>query len=266
MGQPGIGVDIGDLRRPPKDALRIAADLAFRVVELPTVAGDLAPKNLSSSGRRHLLRLVSGLGLQVAALRGDMPGVRLTDPRTVDELVERTCQVLDLAKDLGVGVVTASAGAMTHPETMDPSPQAMAALQRIGEFADSRGLCYAIRPTSDSGDRIIRVLDELRCPSIGVCLDPAEMVMSGANPLSGIERYIDKIRLLHARDATCGTSERSGHETPIGDGEVDLVGVFAVLSAVDYRGPYVLRRTDLRDPITELQKAREAITAMLPPG
>ena len=43
----------------------------------------------------------------------------------------------------------------------------------------SRGVIYAMRPSRDFGDRLVGVLDALRCPSIHVGLDPAAMVMSG---------------------------------------------------------------------------------------
>ncbi|GAG18117.1 unnamed protein product, partial [marine sediment metagenome] len=236
MSKPDIGVDVDDFRLPTKESLRKAADLAFRTVELATVAGDVAPSNLSSSGRRHLFRYVDGLGLRLAALVGDMPRLRLTDAHTVDERVERTCRILDLAADLNVPLVTASTGALTHPETGEPSVEAVSALRRIGEYADLRGIAYALRPSYDSGERIVRVLDELRCPSIRVCLDPAAMVMTGANPLSRIEQFVEQVALLHARDSTAGLAERTGHETRLGEGEVDLVGVLAVLDAAEYRG------------------------------
>lgn len=264
MQRPDIGVDVGDFRLPTKDALRQAADLSFHAIEMPTVAGDVAPRNLSSSGRRHLSRLVGGFGLRLSALRSDITGTRLTDPGTVDERVERTCEVIDLAKDLGVGIVTASTGALTHPDTGDPSPHAIDALRRIGEFAEVRGVSYAIRPSRDSGDRIVRVLDELACPAISVCLDPAELAMSGANPLAGIERYIEQISLMHARDATTGRADCAGRETPLGEGEVNLLGLLAVLSAAEYAGPYILRRADSQDPVADIQRAREILAGWLP--
>lgn len=266
MSEPRIGVDVDDFRLRPREALRRAADLDFHVVELATVAGDLAPWNLSSSGQRHLLRYVDGLGLHMAALVADLPGLRLTDPRTVDERVERTCRILQLATDLKVPVVTASAGMLTHPDTGEPSEAAIEALKRIGEYADLRGITYSLRPSGDSGERIVRVLDELSCPSIGICLDPAATVMNGVNPLTVIERSPDQIRLMHARDATAGLSERAGHETRFGEGEVDLIGVLAALEAADYAGPYILRRTDSQTPLADIQDARDVLTRLLPPA
>ncbi len=266
MERPDIGVDVGDFRLAPKGALRLAADLSFRVIEIPTVSGDLAPRKLSSSGRRHLARLVDGLGLHMAALRGDMAGIRLTDPRTVDQRIARTCEVIELARDLGVGVVTASTGALTHPETGEPSSHAIDALRRIGEFADACGVSYAIRPTRDAGDRMVKVLDELACPAITVCLDPAELLMNGANPLSGIDRYVEQISLMHARDGTAGRADGAGRETPLGEGDVDMVGLLAALSAADYPGPYILRSADSQDPVADIQRARGTLTGWLPPG
>ena len=112
-----IGVNVDDLHLPVKDALRQAAELRFHTVELPAVAGDVTPRSLSLSGRRHLARYVEGLGLGMASLAADMPALRLTDSRTADERVARTCEIIDLAKDLKVPIVTASVGALTHPET-----------------------------------------------------------------------------------------------------------------------------------------------------
>ncbi len=266
MSQPDVGVNVGDFRLPTKEALRRAADLAFRSIELPTVEGDLAPSNLLNSGRRHLSRLIEGLGLRAAALAGDMPGLRLTDPRTVDERLEKTCGVLELAKDLGVPVVTASAGALTHPESGEPSLQAVDALRRIGEFADLRGVVYALRPTYGSSDLIARVLDELCCPSIGVCLDPAAMVMTGASPLSGFEHLAGRIQLVYARDASAGHAERTGSETALGEGDVDLVGILAMLDMADYSGSYILRRMDSQTPVADLARARDVFQRLLSPA
>ena len=258
-----LGVDVDDLHLPIKDAFRKAAELKFNVVELPAVMGEAAPRNLSSSGRRHLARYVEGLGLGVAALAADMPALRLTDTSTVDERVARTCEIIDLAKDLSVKIVTAAVGALTHPETGGPSSPAVEALRRIGEYADTRGVAYAIRPTHDSGDRVARVLDELSCPSIQIGLDPAAMVMSGVNPFDALKRFADRVALLHVRDATTGLTHRPGREARFGEGDVDFVGILAMLEVAEYRGTFIVRRTESPRPIPEIQAARDAVVRML---
>ena len=259
-----IGVNVDDIGLPVKEALRKAAELAFRAVEVPTVAGNLAPANLSASGRRHLSRYADSLGLRIAALAADVPGLRLTDPQTVSERVARTCRIIELAADLGVPVVTASIGAVTHAETGEPSALAVEALREIGEFADSRGTIYAIRPSCDSDERLARVFDEVRCPSIGVGHDPAALVMAGVNPISIIGRFADQIPLVHVRDGTVGGADRAGRETRLGEGDVDLASVLAALGAADYTGPYVIRRTDSQSAIADIQHGRDVLAGMLP--
>ncbi|MGD2110240.1 MAG: sugar phosphate isomerase/epimerase family protein [Phycisphaerae bacterium] len=265
MSRPELGINVQDLQLPTKTALEKAAELDFRAIELPTVAGQLAPSNLSKSGRRHLSHLVSSLGLRLAALVADAPQLRLTDPQTVDQRVELTASVLGLASDLKVPTVTAAVGALTHPETKTPSPLAVEALKTIGEAADARGVFFCLRPSYDSGDRIVRVLDELRCPSLGVCVDPAEQVMHGANPFDSIDRFVEQVRLIHVRDGTAGLSDRTGHETRLGEGDVDLVGLLAILDAADYQGPHIIRRTDSQNPARDLSDARETLKHLLPP-
>src|SRR5262245_53527584 len=129
MERARLGVDLQDLRRDAKSALRLAAEMEFRGVELPAAHGETTPQELSPSGRRHLQRMAADLGLSFSALTADFPGLRLSDARSIDERVERTCAILDLAADLGVPVVTAGVGALTHPQTGEPSDVAVEALR-----------------------------------------------------------------------------------------------------------------------------------------
>lgn len=263
MSESRIGVDVDDFRLAPKVALRRASELRFRSVEMATVAGDVSASNLSSSGRRHLVRYVEGLGLAFSSLVADFPGIRLTDPRTVDERVAGTLEVIDLAADMRVPVVTAGVGALTHPETGEPSPLAMEALRRIGEAADARGVLYALRPSYDSGDRLADVLGEIRCPALRVGLDPAALVMSGVDPVRVAERLAGDVCLFHARDASIGGRDRGGTEMRLGEGEVDFTGVLGVLEEMDFSGDYILRRRDSNTPVEDIRAAKDVLARLL---
>lgn len=252
-----FGIDLDDLRIGVKDGLRAAAELEFPIVEFGAVRGDATPETLTPSGRRHLRRYAADLGLTLSALTADLPGYRLTDSAAVDERVHCTRGVLELAREIGVPVVATGVGMLTHPETGEPSPVAMGALRALGEFADSRGVVLALRPSGDSAERIGRVLKELSCPAIRVCADPAASIMHGVNPLSLFERIPDRLALVHARDGTCGGGESSGRETTMGEGEVDWRSVAAALNDADYTGGIILRRTDAQRPRNDLAAARE---------
>ncbi len=266
MSGPVVGVDLDDFRTETKAAMRLAAELKFRAIEVATVEGELSPSNLGASGRRHFVRLAGGMGLRLAALVADMRHQPLSHPATVDERVARTCAVLDLARDMGVPRVTAGVGLLTNPDGGEPNATALEALRRIGEHADARGVAYAIRPALDSGSRLAGVLDALSCPAIRVCLDPAAMVMQGVNPLASVEQWIEHACMLHVRDGTAGLDEHAGHETPLGQGDVDLIGVLATLDVADIAAPYILRRRDAARPADDLAAARDTLYELLPPG
>ncbi len=263
MTAPQLGIDLQDLRTDAKSALRQAAQMEFRAVELPAAEGETTPQTLSPSGRRHLQRLVADLGLNMSALSADFPGLRLSDSRAIDERVERTCAILDLAADMSVPVVTSGVGALTHPQTGEPSDVAVSALRRIGEFADSRDRVFAIRPSHDTVERLSAVLAAVGCPWIRIGLDPAAMLMSGINPLATMQQMGQQVSLVHIRDGVPGHPDHPGQETRLGEGEVDFRGLLSSLNDWEYSGPLILRRTDSAAPAADLASAREFLRRMM---
>jgi sugar phosphate isomerase/epimerase len=199
----------------------------------------------------------------MAALTAEIAGTRLTDPCTVTERVERTCEIIDLARELGAPIVTAAAGALTRPESGEPSEACLAGLRGIGERADARGVLYAVRPSHDKPDRFRGLLDALRCSSLRIGLDPAAIIMSGVSPVAYLERLVDQVVLIHARDATAGLDDRPGCETVFGKGEVDFVAIVASLCGADYRGPYIARRHDSQRPVDDLAAALSSLCQFL---
>ncbi|MCO6438233.1 MAG: sugar phosphate isomerase/epimerase [Phycisphaerae bacterium] len=261
-----VGVDLDDLRLPLKTAMAAASELDLRSVEFATVRGELAPRNLSSSGRRHLAKLARDVGLSIEALTADLPGLRFHDPETVDERITRTCEVIELAAEMRVPVVTAVVGSLGKGESPGAEAMVLQALQQVGGVADARGVTFAIRPARDGADEVATLLKRLGCPSVRVGLDPAALVMHGMNPLKIIEWAARDIALLHARDATAGRVDRPGHESPLGEGEVDLAGVMACLAAADYGGPMIIRRTQSANPRNDIARASAIVRGLLPSG
>ena len=259
-----IGLDVGDLRLPVKPALQTASQLNVRAIELPAVEGDVSPRALSSSGRRHLRHYLAGLGLELTALGADVPHTRLTDAVTSGDRVERTLEIIELAAALGVPTVTAAAPALTHPDTGAPAEVALAALAQIADRADLCRVQYALRPHADRAPELARLLRQLDCPYLKLCVDPAALVMSGVNPVAVVEQLPDAVTLAHARDGTVGRDGRLGVETRLGEGEVDLVGFWDALREAGYRGPHIVRRTEAAAPAAELAEAVSWLRERLP--
>lgn len=264
-----LGCDLDDLRLDVKSAARQAASMRFRVVEVGAATGEVSPERLSQSGRRHFVRFLEQQGLKLVSLSADMPHHRFTDPASADHRVEHTRRILDMAREMGVTCVSASVGAWAHPESGDPSPVALEALSRIGDAADYFGVRFALRPSYDAGDRLVTLLNRMNCPSMRVCLDPAAIVMTGGNPLAGVERWIERLALVHARDATAGAIDRAtaeghaGRETRLGEGDVDFVGLLSTLRDAEYHEPFIVRRGDAGSPVDDISHDRDVLAQWL---
>ena len=141
-----LGVDVGDLRMPIRDAIRTAAQLDFRAIELPAASGETTPQQLDQSARRHLARFVANHGLTLASLTADVPDTQFTDPASVERRLDHTRRIMELAAALHVPIVSASAGALIDPASGEPKPLVVEALTRVAEHADATGAIYALRP------------------------------------------------------------------------------------------------------------------------
>ncbi|MGL5094558.1 MAG: sugar phosphate isomerase/epimerase family protein, partial [Planctomycetia bacterium] len=90
-----VGVRLESFGLPVKEGLVVAARLGVEGVQFDAV-GELAPGELSQTGRRHLLRLATTVGLKVAAL--NLPFRRGFDVLDrLDQRVAATKAALQLA-------------------------------------------------------------------------------------------------------------------------------------------------------------------------
>ncbi|MBN1512312.1 MAG: sugar phosphate isomerase/epimerase [Phycisphaerae bacterium] len=262
MPKPLLGVHVHDFRTDPKSGLQRAARLGFGSVELRTLEGDLAPRNLSPSGRRHLLRYVRDLGLNLAALDADFGASAFADPARVDACISATVEVLALARELGVPVVTGCVGRLAR-DAADQQEAVLAALRAVGERADTIGTVFAVTSACNSPEMIRGLVDTLDCASIRICADPGALAMEGYDPQAAAELLADRVILSHARDGLMGSSDRGGREVPLGQGDVNWLRYLMTLSTAGYTGPQILRRTDSQRPEEDLAAAKAVLEERL---
>ena len=117
-------------------------------------------------------------------------------------------------------------------------------------------LCYEIHPGEDlhDGASFERFLDAVdHHPRANILFDPSHFVLQQLDYLDFIDRYHDRIRMFHVKDAEFNPNGRSGVyggyqdwvERPgrfrsLGDGQVDFKSIFSKLTQYDYSGWAVL--------------------------
>lgn len=250
MARHKIGAVVESLRLPIKEAVRVAATLGIEGVQVDAV-GDLSPETLSATGRREFRHRLRSVGLELAAL-----GCPLRHPlyhlERHEARVRHVLQTLSMAYDLGARVVTTFSG--TIPNADDPARAILTdTLERLGSHGERVGATLALAAGAEPPQVLADYLRTFRCGGLGVLVDPASLLMRRLEPLEALRVFKEQLVLLHARDAVPERPDRLAEEVPLGQGDVDWLGVLGALEEIDYRGWLVIRRGQSLDPAADIR-------------
>ena len=117
-------------------------------------------------------------------------------------------------------------------------------LSEIGKQSADLGVPVAyhnhMHSLGERPDEVDRILDAADSRYVKLLLDVAHFVEGGGDPVKAIEKYRDRLLLLHIKDVQT-VSPGIGSKNPyrfveLGRGRVDLPAVFAALERVKFRG------------------------------
>jgi len=261
--RPPIGVRINDYRADVRTGLLLASRQAFTAVEIGTEHGEIAPDQLSQSGRRHLARTVANGGLVLAAVARESRGGGLFDPARVDEEVARAIQAVRMAADVGAPIFSHAVGALADVAD-DRKSNVLSALRTISAEAERVGAIYAVRAGLIAPDKLSGLLAEAQEPWLQIAIDPGALLMAGYDPAGALAAGSERVALAYVRDATRGKAAHPGIETALGEGGLDLHAYLAGLNGRGYHLAPILRRATCTDPASALAADRAVLAAYLP--
>lgn len=283
-----IGVIVDSFRLPLREGLKKAKEIGAEGVQMYAVAGEMAPENLSADQRKELKSFIADLGLEISALVGDLGGHGLSVAEENVINIPRSKEIMDLAVDLGVPVVTTHIGVVPKDGPANPRYAVMqTACRELAEYGDSVGATFAIETGPETCADLKAFIDSLGARGVRVNLDPANLVMvTGDDPVAGTRALGDLIVHTHAKDGVMkkqtdpqiiydffaeggiGDLRLSDYflETPLGEGDVDFPGWLAALRDIGFDGFLTIEREVGDDPETDIRKAvaflKELMAAM----
>ena len=267
-----IGAMTVSFRKPFRESLETCAKLGVDGVQIWATdityynpdrpVGELDPDTLTESGRKDLLAMLERLGLEISALCGDL-GRGFVKPDHLEEDVAKTKRMMDMARSLGVSVLTSHIG--TVPEDpSDPGYQTLqGALEEIGAHGDKIGVYLATETGPESGAALAQFLDGLKAQSIKANYDPANLVMRGFDPLQGVYDLRDYIVHTHAKDGVRRNEEGRPREVPLGQGEVPWPKYLQALREIGYDGFLTIEREVGEDPGADIAAAAKFLRDQL---
>jgi sugar phosphate isomerase/epimerase len=254
---PQISVCLDDLQIDVKSAMDRARILGFRAIDVGATTGALSAGELSQTGRRHLLKHLSDLGLRLGSLRGPTAGPAYWDPLQGEQRLETMRGVVGLAHALGVNVVSTTLGPMSADPHDDKVHRAKEAMGVLADLADRSGVAVAVEPWGMHSATLGRMIGEIGCPLLTACCDSGAMLMQGDDPHRVAESLGGRIQLVRARDAVSGTRQTLGHEVAQGEGDLDVPQFLSSLMEAGYKGDVVLSRTAGEHAAADLKRAKE---------
>ena len=236
MGKISIGMNLEATRhhdKPFEWGVAKAAEMGYEYIE-PMV--HWGRELMSEAGYYHTISmledplrirdLAAKYGLKISALQAHGPICR---PDAHGDYLK---QAIRYAAECGAPVVNTDEGIKADWTTEDEDHVLMRyTLKEASRVAERRGIligleCHAqYSKTPDGLDRIYNLVDS---PAIGINLDTGNAYLAGQDPYAWLERVVDRLVHLHAKDISVAHSDAERGKvagTPVGcacgDGVID---------------------------------------------
>lgn len=254
MGRLKVGVMVESFRVGVREGIRMAREVGADGIQVYTTRGEMAPENLSNSGRKDFLRFVESNGMVISALCGDYGKGGFVNPDGLDLRVENTRRCFDLARDLGVRYVTTHIGEVPADRKSREWAALVEVIREVADYGAHVGCCFATETGPESGGHLRDFLQEVGSDGARVNYDPANMVMRGHDPVQGAKDLKGWIVHTHAKDGV-RHDDGSRKEVPLGEGQVPWDEYLAALE--DYDGFHTVEREVGEHPAVDIRRAVE---------
>ena len=277
-----IGVMLDSFRKPPKEALLLAAASGADGIQLYATHGELAPESMDAAARRDFRSRTADAGLKISAVCGDL-GCGFANAALNPELIRRSKLIMELAKELGTDIVTTHIGVVPADKKAERYAIMQDACGELARYADALGSHFAVETGPERSEVLKEFLDGLGSKGVAVNFDPANLVMvAGERPETAVKNLGEYIVHTHAKDGRQifyrdpevifglkpddGIKQPSFEELPLGEGDVNFPQHLKALEATGYRGYLTVEREVGNDPCGDINKAVKYLRSVISRG
>ena len=283
MYQFPIGVMLESFRLPTPEAVKKAAEVGAKGIQMYSTNGEHAPENMTPAKCAELLDMLKSYGLRFSALCGDL-GHGFGNAELNPTLIEKSKRIVDLSLTLECGIVTTHIGVVPQDPGHDRYKIMQDACYQLAEYADSVGARFAVETGPETSADLKKFLDSLGgTKGVGVNLDPANLRMvTGDDPVQAVYNLRRYIVHTHAKDGNKlkdGNPEfiygvthpipeevkntRYFEEVPLGTGSVDFPAYLKALEDIGYKGFLTIERECGNSPEADIRLAVEHLRAVM---
>lgn len=238
---------------PLAKALPLAGKLGADAVEIDA-RWSLPPSEMTQTAARQLRKALDDHRLRVCSISYfTRRGYNVL--QDLDARIAGTKKAMEMAYALGASVVVNDIGHIPTEQEGQSWNLLVEVLTDLGRHGQRVGAFLAAHTGSAPPADLARLIKALPEGSIGVDLDPGQLVSSGFSSLEAVEQLAPHILHVRATDGVYDLSRRRGMEVALGRGSVDFPSLLGALEERDYRGYFTLQRTKSEDPAYEIGQA-----------
>lgn len=208
-----------------------------------SAVGEFAPKSLGETARRDIRNLLKSHEAHLTAL--NCPLQRgIDDEFQLQPRLEAIREAMVLACELQSNVVLVPLPQIPVADEKGERPRVLReSLEFLGSTGDRLGCLVAMEIGFDPIPSVVKYLQQFSFGSLQVNYDPANMIFHRHEPLKDLVLLKERLCHFHARDARKVSVSEGTQEVALGAGDVSWLAMIATLSAIEYRGWIVQRRT-----------------------
>ncbi len=159
-------------------------------------------------------------------------------------------QAFQAAVETGIPIVNCGPGGESGDEAS--LLQSIDSLGRLATMAERYGvvLCVKAHVGASVHDTptTLRVMEAITSPAFGIDFDPSHIYRAGEDPVQALSAVMKRLKHVHVRDCKGGQDGPGKPEDQAnGRGDVDLLGLVALLHEHGYAGPLDLEIIGARD-------------------
>ena len=156
------------------------------------------------------------------------------------------CEIVKKASDFAVriGVDSVATHAGFIPENpRDPLyARLVEDLRDVVRYCGNNGQSFCFETGQETPVTLLRTIQDIGLPNVGVNLDPANLVMYGkGNAVDSLKVLGRYVKAVHIKDGLYPVDGKElGREVPMGRGDVHMPELLKALETVGYQGPYTI--------------------------
>lgn len=222
----------------------------------PAAWGD-APERLAAAG----IRIVSGMFGTVGEDYTTLETIKATGGIVPDGTWEQNWRNIqataELARRLGLRLVTFHAGFLPHDEVDPAFAKLMGRLRQVADLFAGAGIHLGLETGQETAETLDAFLGRLARPNVGVNFDPANMILyDKGDPIAALRRLGPWLKQVHIKDANrTRVSGTWGEEVVVGTGQVDWKAFFATLRQLGYTGHLCIEREAGQQRVADIRAA-----------